>query len=144
MNKDQKVTLFRAILKLVFVFITVSFIFWSGWNLVFVEELGIGNKVEVERFWVFGFPTLLFFYSLRLLSPAWFVLLKVSDFIIYTMIILAWLALIWWLQGKSGHTTLILPSGWVQVVFFVSREILHSVVFKSGKRTPQTLTTLYT
>ena len=97
MDKNQKVTLFRATLKVVFVFITVSFIFWSGWNLVFVEELGIGNKVEVERFWVFGFPTLLFFYSLRLLSPAWFVLLKVSDFIIYTMIILAWLALIRWL-----------------------------------------------
>jgi len=97
MNKNQKVTLFRAILKSVFIFITVSFIFWGGWNLVFVEELEIGNKVEVERFWVFGFPTLLFFYFLRLLSPAWFVLLKVSDFIIYTMIILAWLALIWWL-----------------------------------------------
>lgn len=97
MTKDQKVTLFRTILKLVFVFVTVSLVFWGGWNLVFVEELGIGNKVGVERSWVFGFPTLLFFYFLRLLSPAWFVLLKVSDFIIYTMIILAWLALIWWL-----------------------------------------------
>ena len=97
MNKDQKVTLFRAILKLVFVFITVSLVFWSGWNLVMVDELGIGCEVEIERAWIFGFPTLMFFYFLRLLSPAWFILLKVSDFIIYTMIILAWLALIWWL-----------------------------------------------
>lgn len=97
MNKDQKVILFRTILKLVFVFVTVSLMFWSGWNLVMVGELGIGNEVMVKRAWVFGFPTLIFFYFLRLLSPAWFILLKVSDFIIYTMIILAWLALIWWL-----------------------------------------------
>ena len=97
MNKDQKVILFRTILKLVFVFVAVSLVFWSGWNLVMVGELGIGNEVMVERAWVFGFPALLFFYFLRLLSPVWFVLLKVSDFIIYTMIILAWLALIWWL-----------------------------------------------
>jgi hypothetical protein len=97
MNKDQKVILFRTILKLVFVFVTVSLVFWSGWNLVMVDELGIGCEVGIERAWVFGFPTLMFFYFLRLLNPAWFVLLKVSDFIIYTMIILAWLALIWWL-----------------------------------------------
>ena len=97
MNKDQKVILFRTILKLVFVFITVSLVFWSGWNLVMVGELGLGNEVEMTRAWIFGFPTLIFFYFLRLLSPAWFILLKVSDFIIYTMIILAWLALIWWL-----------------------------------------------
>ena len=97
MNKDQKVILFRTILKLVFVFVTVSMILWSGWNLVMVGELGLGNEVMVERAWVFGFPALLFFYFLRLLSPAWFILLKVSDFIIYTMIILAWLVLIWWL-----------------------------------------------
>lgn len=97
MTKDQKVILFRTILKLIFVFVTVSLVFWSGWNLVFVEELGVGNEVGLERAWVFGFPALMFFYFLRLLSPAWFILLKVSDFIIYTMIILAWLALIWWL-----------------------------------------------
>ena len=97
MNKDQKVILFRTILKLIFVFVTVSLIFWSGWNLVMVKELGVGNEVGLERAWVFGFPALLFFYFLRLLSPAWFILLKVSDFIIYTMIILAWLGLIWWL-----------------------------------------------
>jgi hypothetical protein len=97
MTKDQKVVLFRTILKAVFVFVTVSLVFWSGWNLVIVKELGVGNEVTVERAWVFGFPTLMFFYFLRLLSPAWFILLKVSDFIIYTMIILAWLALIWWL-----------------------------------------------
>ena len=97
MTKDQKVILFRTILKLVFVFVTVSLVFWSGWNLVMVGELGIGNEVGITRAWVFGFPALLFFYFLRLLSPAWFVLLKVSDFIIYTMIILAWLALIWWM-----------------------------------------------
>jgi hypothetical protein len=97
MNKDQKVILFRTILKLIFVFVTVSLVLWSGWNLVMVRELGVGNEVMVERAWVFGFPALLFFYFLRLLNPAWFILLKVYDFIIYTMIILAWLALIWWL-----------------------------------------------
>ena len=97
MNKDQKVILFRTILKLVFVFITVSLVFWSGWNLVMVGELGVGNEIGIERAWIFGFPALLFFYFLRLLSPAWFILLKVSDFIIYTMIILAWITLIWWL-----------------------------------------------
>lgn len=97
MNKDQKVILFRTILKLIFVFVTVSLVFWSGWNLVMVSELGLGKEVGIERAWIFGFPALLFFYFLRLLSPAWFILLKVSDFIIYTMIILAWLALIWWL-----------------------------------------------
>ena len=97
MNKDQKVVLFRTILKVMFVFVTVSMLFWSGWNLMVVKELGIGNEVEVERFWVFGFPTLMFFYFLRLLSPSWFILLKVSDFIIYTIFILAWLGLIWWL-----------------------------------------------
>ena len=97
MTKDQKVVLFRTILKVMFVFVTVSMLFWSGWNLVMVGELGLGNEVEMTRAWIFGFPTLIFFYFLRLLSPAWFVLLKVSDFIIYTMIILAWLALIWWL-----------------------------------------------
>ena len=97
MTKYQKVVLFRTILKLVFVFVTVSLVFWSGWNLVMVKELGVGNEIGIERAWIFGFPTLIFFYFLRLLSPAWFVLLRVSDFIIYTMIILAWLALIWWL-----------------------------------------------
>ena len=97
MTKDQKVILFRTILKLIFVFVTVSLVFWSGWNLVMVGELGIGNEIGIERAWIFGFPALLFFYFLRLLSPAWFILLKVSDFIIYTIFILAWLALIWWL-----------------------------------------------
>ena len=97
MNKDQKVILFRTILKLVFVFVTVSLVLWSGWNLVMVKELGVGNEVMVERAWIFGFPTLLFFYSLRLLSPAWFVLLKVSDFLIYSVLIIGWLGLIWWL-----------------------------------------------
>ncbi len=97
MNKDQKVILFRTILKLVFVFITVSLVLWSGWNLVMVEELGLGNEVMVDRAWVFGFPTLMFFYFLRLLSPAWFILLKVSDFIIYSFMIFGWLGLIWWL-----------------------------------------------
>ena len=97
MTKDQKVILFRTILKLIFVFVTVSLVFWSGWNLVMVKELGVGCEVGIERAWVFGFPTLIFFYFLRLLSPAWFILLKVSDFIIYTMIILAWLGMIWWL-----------------------------------------------
>ena len=97
MNKDQKVILFRAILKLVFVFVTVSLVLWSGWNLVMVGELGVGCEVTIERAWVFGFPALLFFYFLRLLSPAWFVLLKVSDFIIYSFMIFGWLGLIWWL-----------------------------------------------
>jgi hypothetical protein len=79
------------------VFVTVSMLFWSGWNLMVVKELGVGNAVEVERFWVFGFPTLMFFYFLRLLSPAWFILLKVSDFIIYSVLIIGWMTLIWWL-----------------------------------------------
>ena len=44
MTKDQKVVLFRTILKLVFVFVTVSMILWSGWNLVMAKELGVGNE----------------------------------------------------------------------------------------------------
>ena len=97
MDKNQKVILFRTILKVVFVFVTVSLVFWSGWNLVMVGELGVGCEVGIERAWVFGFPTLMFFYFLRLLSPAWFILLKVSDFIIYSFMIIGWLGLIWWL-----------------------------------------------
>ena len=97
MNKDQKVILFRTILELIFVFVTVSLVFWSGWNLVMVGELGVGCEVGIERAWVFGFPALLFFYFLRLLSPAWFVLLRVSDFLIYSVLIFGCLGLIWWL-----------------------------------------------
>jgi hypothetical protein len=97
MDKNQKVTLFRAILKLVFVFLVLTILEWQTWNQFVVGELGIGNMVEIERAWIFGFPSFVFFYFLYLLSPAWFVLLKLSDFIIYSSLMFGWLGLMWWL-----------------------------------------------
>jgi hypothetical protein len=97
MDKNQKVTLFRSIMKLVVVFLVLTVLEWQAWNQFVVEELGIGSQVGIERAWIFGFPSFAFFYIFYLLSPAWFILLKLSDFIIYSSLMFGWLGLMLWL-----------------------------------------------
>ena len=93
MNKENKVKLFRTICKFVYVFLTITVFLWLTWNLVFVDTLGVG--LSTPELWVFGLLTLSFFWFLRLLSPLWFVALKVSDFTIFALLDFIYLGLIY-------------------------------------------------
>lgn len=97
MNKNQRVVLFRSIIKILFVFVVISFLLWLGWNIFVVKELGVGNIIELKRIWVFGFPTLVLFYLLRLFSPYWMIFIKIFDFVFYSLLWFGWLKLIEWL-----------------------------------------------